>query len=175
MKCPKCNIELNKGICLKCGYMENGNQIEQFKKHDKYTNIRIYNEDFDQMNQNLNKGIVFVLGPFYFSYRNHLLIGLIIGIIDILLLMLVYNIVNALTSLGSIYNLYAFFIVVFYPIINRVLYMSFSNSICILLDTYKVKRISNMDTLVNHRSKSFIKIFIHILLYMVILGFILKI
>ena len=31
MICPKCNIELEKGICLKCGYMENGEQIEQIK------------------------------------------------------------------------------------------------------------------------------------------------
>ena len=54
MKCPNCNIELEKGICLKCGYMENGNTIEQFKDTNQHTNVRLYNEDYDEMNTNQN-------------------------------------------------------------------------------------------------------------------------
>ena len=82
MVCPKCNINLDRGICLKCGYMENGEQIEQYKPNDKYTDIRIYNEDFETMNQNQKKYINLIMGPLYFSYRNHILAGTIISIIS---------------------------------------------------------------------------------------------
>ena len=44
MKCPNCNIELEKGICLKCGYMENGNTIEQFKDDTEAFQVGIYTD-----------------------------------------------------------------------------------------------------------------------------------
>ena len=121
MKCPKCNVEMDKGICIKCGYMENGNYIEQFKKDDRNTNIRIYNEDFDEMNTNQKKYLNFLLGPFYFSYRNHLITGFIIGIIAYMIYSFEVKLTNALTSIGSIYTLIAFINVILYILINRIL------------------------------------------------------
>ena len=94
MICPRCNIELDKGICLKCGYMDNGEQIEQFKKESKYDNIRIYNEEFDEMNTNQKRYLNLILGPLYFSYRNHLLIGTIISIISLFILKLELKLTN---------------------------------------------------------------------------------
>lgn len=74
MKYPRCNVELENGICLKCGFIETGQQIEKFKTNEKYTDIRIYNDDFEQMNMNENKIANFLLGPLYFSFRNHIFI-----------------------------------------------------------------------------------------------------
>ena len=173
MKCPNCNIEMNNGICLKCGYMSNGNYIEQYKKTDKYTAIRMYNEDYDIMNYNSSKLLTFFLGPFYFSYRNHLLIGFLISIIDLLMFLLYININDSLNYLGSIFSVFAYFNTVFYPIINRAFYIGFSNTICIFIDKCMVKKLmlkSNyIDKLIKHKSKSFLKLFIHILLFIVVI------
>ena len=69
-------------------------------------------------------------------------------------------------------ELVAFFLTVFYPIVNRVLYMGFSNPICIKLDGIGIKKLEKhdnyMDLLVNHKCRSFGKLVIHILLYVVL-------
>ena len=179
MICPKCNIELEKGICLKCGYMENGEQIEQFKKDDKYTDIRIYNEDFEQMNTNQNKCINFLLGPLYFSFRNHLIIGTIISLLAFLILYMEMKITDYFLQIGTLCTLLAFFNLTFYILINRVTYMAFSNPICIELDKIKIKKIKKhknyIDKLARHKSKSFLSLLIQILIYIIIGIFILKI
>ena len=178
MKCPKCKLELNKGICLKCGYMENGYNIERNKENEKYKDIRIYNEDFDIMNQNSTKLLNLLLGPFYFSYRNHLFIGILISIIDLLILTFEINFQNALTTLGSIYNLFAFFNIVLYPIVNRMLYMGFSNVICIKIDEINIKKIKKQENYIQklekHKNRSWIKIIINLVIYVIMLGFLLK-
>lgn len=172
MMCPKCGISLEKGVCLKCGFMENGNVIHRYNNSDKYTSFRIYNEDFDNMNQNFYKFLIFILGPFYFSYRNHLFFGFFIGLIDLLFSSFVLEVIDSLNFLGNIYSLYAFFLTVFYPIVNRALYMGFSNSICIKLDGIGIKKLEKydnyMDLLVNHKCRSFGKLIIHVLLYVVL-------
>ncbi len=177
--CPRCNIELNKGICLKCGYMENGEQIGRFKKDDKYTNIRIYNDDFEQMNRNQKKFINLLLGPLYFSFRNHLIIGTIISIISFIILYFEIKITNYLLSIGTLCTLLAFFNTTFYILINRLLYMTFSNPICIKLDNIKIKRIikKNKDyipKLISHNAKSILTLLIQITIYIIIGIFILK-
>ena len=169
MICPKCNIELDKGICLKCGFMENGEQIEQFKKDDKYTDIRIYNEDFEVMNTNQNKYLNFILGPLYFSFRKHLIIGTIISLLAFLVLYLEMKLTQYFLLIGTLCTLLAFFNITFYIIINRVLYMAFSNVICLKLDELKIKIIKKhnkkyIEKLVKHNSKSFISIIIQILI-----------
>lgn len=179
MKCPNCNIEMDKGICLKCGYMENGNYIEQFKKEDKNTEIRIYNEDYDEMNTNQKKYLNFLLGPFYFSYRNHLITGFLTGIIAFLILYFEIILTQALTTIGSIFTLVAFLNITIYVIINRIFYMGFSNVICLAIDKHKIKKIKKkenyMDILVNHKSRSIAKIIIQVLLYIMLITIIIKI
>lgn len=180
MICPKCNIKLEKGICLKCGYMENGEQIEQFKKEDKYTDIRIYNEDFEQMNTNQNKIVNFLLGPLYFSFRKHLIIGTIISLLAFLVLYIEIKITNYFLQIGTLCTLLAFFNITFYIIINRILYMALSNPICLALDKMKIKIIKQrnknyIDKFVNHNAKSILTLLIQILIYIIITVFILKI
>ena len=177
MKCPNCNIELERNICIKCGYMENGNYIEKFKKEDKYTDIRIYNEAFDEMNLNLKKWKNFILGPFYFSYRNHIITGTIIGIIAFLIFLFEIYLTNSLNFIGNIYSLIAFFNVVFYITINRILYMGFSNVICLAIDKKKINKIKEknknyIEKLVNHKSTGIAYILIQILIYAIIIGII---
>lgn len=173
MICPRCNIELDKGICLKCGYMENGEQIEQFKKDDKYTDIRIYNDDFEQMNTNQKKYLNFLLGPLYFSFRNHIVAGTIISLFALLVLYIEMEITRYFLKIGTLCTLLAFFNITFYLVINRVSYMAFSNVICLELDKFKIKRIKKhnedyMDKLTNHNSKSVLSIIIQLLIYVII-------
>ena len=180
MKCPKCQIELEKGICLKCGYMENGNQIEQFKKHEKYTDIRLYNEDFETMNHNEKTYINLLMGPLYFSYRNHLIAGTIISIIAFIILYLEIKLTDLILETGIFSTLLYFLNTIFYITINRVLYMSFSNIICIKLDNIKINRIKKKNKdytkmLIKHNTKSIISLLIQILFYIIIAIFILKI
>ena len=179
MICPRCNIELDKGICLKCGYMDNGEQIEQFKKESKYDNIRIYNEEFDEMNTNQKRYLNLILGPLYFSYRNHLLIGTIISIISLVILKLELKLTNYLLNIGSLCTLLAFFNATFYIFINRVLYMSFSNVICIKLDNIKIKikklNKNYIEKLVRHKSKSILSLILQIIIIIeIIMIFIVK-
>ena len=174
MICPRCKIEMNKGICLKCGYMENGNQIERYKHQEKYDDIRIYNEDFDEMNTNEKKYLNFLLGPIYFSYRNHLLVGTIITIISLIILKIEMSLTNSLLSIGGLADLFAFINIVIYITINRILYMSFSNILCIKLDNLKIKNIKKqnkdyMNILVKHNSKSIISTVIQIAIIIAII------
>ena len=168
MKCPNCNIELDKGICIKCGYMENGNKIERFKKTEKYTDIRIYNEDFDKMNLNQTKFLNFIMGPFYFSYRNHLITGLMITLISLTILAFEIRLTGALQTIGSVFTLISFFNTIFYITINRVLYMAFSNVICIKLDNKKIEKLKQnnnyIEKLANHKSKTILNLIINIVI-----------
>lgn len=120
--------------------MENGNTIEQFKDSDQHTNVRLYNEDYDEMNTNQNKCLNLIMGSYYFSYRGHLITGLISTIIASLILFLELKITNALGQLGSEIMLVIFLNATFYIIINRIIYMSFSDPICIEIDKCKSKK-----------------------------------
>lgn len=174
MICPNCNIELEKGICLKCGYMENGNTIEQFKDSDQHTNVRLYNEDYDEMNTNQNKCLNLIMGSYYFSYRGHLITGLISTVIASLILFLELKITNALGQLGSEIMLVIFLNATFYIIINRIIYMSFSDPICIEIDKCKSKKIKDTNKLVNHKCRNLLYLIIHILLSVIPLILIIK-
>ena len=180
MKCPNCKIELEKGICLKCGYMENGNQIEQFKQNEKNIDIQLYNSDFEIMNQNKKTYINLIMGPLYFSYRNHLITGTIISIISFTILYLEIKLTNLILETG-IFSVLLFFInTIIYITINRILYMSFSNVICIKLDNIKINRIKKKNEdytrmLIKHNTKSIISLLIQIIFYIIIATFIIKI
>lgn len=174
MKCPNCNIELEKGICLKCGYMENGNKIEQFKDTNQHTEVRLYNEDFDQMNTNQNKCLNLIMGSYYFSYRGHLITGLISTIIASLILLFEIKLTNAILALGNISLLMNFLNLTLYITINRIIYMSFSNPICIEIDKCKSKKIKDTNKLVNHKCRNILYLIIHILLSVIPLILIIK-
>ena len=174
MGCPKCNIELEKGICIKCGYMENGNQIERFKDTNQNTEIRIYNEDFEIMNTNQSKLLNFIMGSYYFSYRGHLLVGLISTAISSIVLFFELKITNILVKYGSETLLLLFLNTISYLFINRILYMSFSNPICIGIDRCKIKKIKDIKKLINHKCRNILYLLTHILLSIISIIIILK-
>ncbi len=174
MKCPNCNVEMEKGICLKCGYMENGNTIEQFKDSNQHTEVRLYNEDFDQMNTNETKLLNFIMGSYYFSYRGHFIMGLISSIIALTILFFELKLTRALSQFGSATLIITFLNTIFYITINRVIYMSFSNPICIEIDKCKAKKIKNTEKLVNHKCRNCIYLLIHLLITLIPIIFIIN-
>ena len=174
MICPKCNVEMEKGICIRCGYMENGNTIEQFKDSNQHTEVRLYNEDYDQMNTNQNKFINFIMGSYYFSYRGHFVVGIISTIISFTILFLELKITKALSQFGSATLILILLNTVLYLVINRVIYMSFSNPICIELDKCKSKKIKDTNKLINHKCRNMMFLLIHILLSIMPLILIMK-
>ena len=96
MKCIKCNGKIVDGCCVRCGYLENGNQIKT-KVKDKNEDLKLFNKDFYIINQNKNLLLVFILGPLYFSYRGYFFIGTILGIIDYLIFYYSMNLFSILT------------------------------------------------------------------------------
>lgn len=133
MICPKCNSKIVNGCCIRCGYIDSGNKIQNGDMDiDKYSDMKMFNKDFDKLNRNKNSFVIFLLGPLYFSYMGYFFIGTVLGLIDYLLFYILMN------------NTFIFsfvFITYLYIFLNRIIYVVFSNYICILIDKYKIKRI----------------------------------
>jgi len=136
MRCEKCDGKIVGGCCTKCGTLQNGNKIMQVEV-DKNEDLKLYNKDFDIINQNKNLFLIFLLGPLYFSYRGYFLLGTVLGIVDYLLLYYMMN--NVLNII--IFILGSMWVFLLYMFINRLFYIIFSNYLCPLIDKYKVKKI----------------------------------
>lgn len=135
MNCPKCNGKIIDGCCIKCGYLSNGNKIKNVEI-DKNEDIKLFNKDFEVISQNKNLLLIFILGPLYFSYRGYFFIGIILGIVDCLLF---YYLMNISEILVFIFGSFQIFMIYFS--INRLIYIIFSNYVCILIDKFKIKSI----------------------------------
>lgn len=149
MICPNCKVKMFNGCCLKCGLMENGNYIKHEKMDSKYDKVRNYNEDFDIMHRNENWYVPFTIGSLYFSYRNHLIIGLISMVIELIfiispLYILSYTIFQDIISFFMVLTLSFVF--------ERTLLSMLANPICIKLDQRK-----------NNSKKSIFFVIIHVL------------
>jgi len=133
MNCPKCNSEFMDGCCIKCGYMLNGNQIEE-KNADKFKEQKLFNKDFDKINRNKNLLLVWILGPLYFSYRGYFFIGTALGIIDYFIFYLFMNSITLnFLIFGNILLVFLFFL------LDRLIYVVLANYICLLIDRVKIK------------------------------------
>ena len=135
MNCIKCNGKIVDGCCIKCGYLDSGNQIENIQI-DKNEDLKLFNKDFDIIIQNKNLLLVFILGPLYFSYRGYFFLGTILGIIDYLIFYYSMNLFNILVIIfgGFQISMICFFI-------NRLIYIIFSNYLCVLIDKFKIKKL----------------------------------
>jgi len=173
MICPKCNGKIVDGCCTKCGYLENGNRIEN-NNIDKNEDLKLFNKDFEIINENRNLLWVFILGPLYFSYRGYFFLGTILGLIDYFIFYYFINtsimvLVFGITMIGPIYIL-----------INRLIYIIFSNYICLLIDKIKIKRIkkkykeSYKDKLKEYKHNKYYLIF-SIIIYLALIFIITKI
>lgn len=175
MNCPKCNSKLVDGCCIKCGYLNNGNQIEN-KNIDKNEDLKIFNKDFDRINLNKNLLLVFILGPLYFSYMGYFFLGTILGILDYLLFYYVMN--NIDTSISLLFGTLPFGLL--YIFINKLFYVVFANYTCLLIDKIKVKIIKNKykenykEKLKEHKYHKYYLLFTIIIYMVLILMFIIS-
>lgn len=137
MNCPKCNVKMVKGCCLKCGYMENGNVIREHEPIDNHVNEHLFNKDFDKMYRNENSLLPLFLGGLYVSYRGYLIIGIIINVLELVC----FNIL--IRTLNGIYILMAFTPIIFLLtfIFERLILGAIENSLCLYLDNLKIKYI----------------------------------
>lgn len=168
MICPRCNVEMKSYYCIRCGYMENGKKIGEYKFKSKYEDVRLYNMSFDEMYRNEKKFYPFLLGNFYFSYKNHLFTGFIFGIIDFIFFYSIATLSSVLLSNSLFINLS----LLTYVILNRLFYCTFANAICIEIDKYMVKRLNKKDkkeSIAKHKDKKITNIFLNVLLYILII------
>lgn len=165
-KCPKCHSEVLDECCLKCGYMANGNNVSLEEAPDQNRDIKLFNADFEKMCRNDNYYIPMLIGPFYFSYRNIFWLGFIFGIIDFVFLLLAMQV-------ASYFSYISIIIIIIYIVFNRLMYASFANELCLLIDKVKIKRIKNkygetyQEKLILHHN-SFFKIILTMELYILI-------
>ena len=173
MICPRCNNEMKDHCCIRCGYMTNGNFVSQDSSEDKYDDLRTYNNYFDEMIRNENSWLCFVLGPLYFSYRNHLLCGTILTGIHLFLFYLTgYTASLFLSEVVMVYLIY--FNLFIYIILSRILYVMFDNILCIKIDQYQLKKYKNnhedyQKMISEHEGKDILKVFLNIAIYLGIL------
>lgn len=171
MKCLKCNSQIIDGCCIKCGYLENGNQIN-YKEIDRYEDLKLFNKNFDKINQNKNLLLIFILGPLYFSYMGYFFLGTVMGLIDYFLLYYTMN--NILWIFGNSS------LTIIYFLVDRLIYIVLSNQICILIDKIKIKLIKRKykenykDKLKEYKHHKYYLLFTLIIYYILILMFIIS-
>ncbi len=136
MICPKCKMKMNnEDYCFHCGYMSNGNVIEQ--KEVAPTMLELYfGEKYDKYMRNKNWLIAGILGPIYIFCQGHYIIGLLLIALDyfISLIFLVFN--HAL-----LYYYVVLLLNFIYIVFNRTIWATIGNMIYIKLLT---KRLSKM-------------------------------
>lgn len=170
MKCIKCGGIMLNDCCVNCGYMKNGNYTNKKDTFDKFEDIKNYNSSFDSMHRNKKKYLVFILGPLYLSYRNHLLSGCLMSLIDFSISCLI---MAKLTQINE-YSNFLFLLLLFtYIFIKRIIYVSFLNPICLRLDFYKIKILKKtkknyIKIIKNHKSRSIFTLLLNIILYILL-------
>lgn len=175
MNCPKCNAKIYNDCCVGCGYMNNGNYIKRYSLAEKFKDLRIYNNSFDEMTRNEKKFITFLLGSFYFSYRNHFLIGILISTFDILLSGFIIEFFDTFFAQSHVIMVYLVKLyILLYIIVNKIFYMTFANMICLKLDELRLKRLKikrkNYEELISrHEDKSVFKLLLNLIFCFVVL------
>lgn len=175
MNCPKCNAKIRNNCCVGCGYMTNGNYVRINSSTINHKDLRIYNDSFEEMTRNEKKFITFILGSFYFSYRNHFLIGILISTFDILFLCFIFEWFMDFFAPSDLLMLYLVYIyILLYIIINRIFYMTFANMVCLKLDELRLKRLKskhkNYEELISrHEDKSIFKLLLNLIFCFVVL------
>ena len=169
MKCPNCNKEMKNNYCMVCGYMQNGNFVGECI-NEKNNDIKIYQKNFDIMNQNENKILTMLMGPIYMSYKGYLVLGVILSILDIFFMYLTIYIFSLIPFTISL----SFLGFILYLLISRIIFMSFFNSLCLYIDNIKIKRIvkkyknSYKNKLYKHNNKIIFMI-LNILIYIIVI------
>lgn len=175
MNCPKCNAKIRNNCCVGCGYMTNGNYVRINSSTINHKDLRTYNNSFEEMTRNEKKFVTFLLGSFYFSYRNHFLIGILISTFDILLSGFIIEFFDTFFAQSHVIMVYLVKLyILLYIIINKIFYMTFANMICLKLDELRLKRLkskhNNYEKLIcRHEDKSVFKLLLNLIFCFVVL------
>lgn len=177
MICPKCNMKMEKGICIRCGYMSNGNTVN-IKKDIIISDLEKYlGNDYQKIYYNENSLLSFFLGPLYFFYLKYPLVAVILMLLDIISIFTVGYIVAFIPILGA-FSMLSMFITF---IINRLIFSAINNMLYLFLISHKIRRIkkhNNLETyIINHNIKAgsiiwfsfYISIIILLLIYFFII------
>lgn len=135
MKCKNCGGTIIDNRCIKCGRLTNGKKVNINKNdNDKFYLQKKYNKNFDSMYRNEKTYINFFLGPLYFSYRGHFFTGTILVFLDFFIYIFLTSIIIINPAVSKLIRL-------IYLFINRLIYATISNSVCLFIDNLKISRI----------------------------------
>ena len=161
MKCPHCHANMaDRDYCIRCGYMKNGRVIGEYNPVDKDSDLKAYQDHYEEMLLNTKLFKPFFLGCFYFSWNRHLFVGLVSGFIGLAL----YYLLMLLSS--------TFLLSVATIIIIRTIYAAIANMICLSLDRKKISYMKKkypeeyMKKLLKQKPRSFMQVLMHVMLYM---------
>ncbi len=175
MICIKCGGSIVDGCCTKCGYLINGNRIQD-KSTDINLELKLFNKDFGKISRNKNLFLVTILGPLYFSYMGHFFLGTFSVLFDYIYFTYAFQFFDAI-NIVTINMFNTPFQTIFIILINRLFYVIFSNTICLSLDKNKIKRIKKkykdnyIDKLKSYKHHQYYLI-LTILLYVIVLSII---
>ncbi len=165
-KCPKCGFILtDNNYCIKCGYYK-GKSISNIDKYENEIDDLqfLLKDEYVKIVHNENLGLLFILGPLYFSYY-HCIFSSIIGII------LEFSIswILGMSHGGS--NI----IIMCFLLFNRIIHIFFGNTILLkILKIYTTKLKTKKgcqykETLYNKGAKSPLYLMLAISIYIMIL------
>lgn len=170
-RCPKCGSIMMNNCCVGCGFMSNGNYTGKAVNDDKFADLKLYDDSFDDLTMNRKLLLIFLMEYFYFCYRGHLLFGCLVGLVDILISFCFVTSFGDL--LGSYFPLIFNFCLFVYFIIKKILYVMFANTICLKLDMLSINRIkkkySNYQLILcKHKDRNWFKVIICLIIYFVV-------
>lgn len=178
MKCPHCHANMaDRDYCIRCGYMKNGRVIGEYNPVDKDSDLKAYQDHYEEMLWNTKLFKPFFLGCFYFSWNRHLFVGLVSGFIGLALyylLMLLFVSFPLLDNipLNEVQQASTFLLSVAAIIIIRTIYAAIANMICLSLDRKKISYMKKkypeeyMKKLLKQKPRSFMQVLMHVMLYM---------
>lgn len=170
-RCPKCGAVMMNDCCVGCGFMSNGNYTGKITI-DKFSDLKLYDDHFDDLTMNRKLFLVFLLESLYFCYRGHLLFGCFVGFVD---MFISYGFISVVSNIfGNFFPLLVNFSLIAYFIVKKILYVMFANTICLSLDKLRVdrikKRFNNYQAILcKHNDCDWFKVIICLVIYYVVL------
>ncbi len=166
MKCPRCGKRMKYDFCVHCGYMLNGNIIDTKKKIEASKLEKYMGNDYNISIYNENIKTVFFLGPLYFSYHNHFILGTVLSVIDLFIIMkskiIATTFLNTFISLGagSFFLDFTLITRIITFLISRFFYIVIANPLYFKITKKKVDK--NKDVVVNLNDRNVSKVIISI-------------
>lgn len=136
MKCPKCGMPLMKdkvhNFCPYCGYLDDGKQIKMIVDPKETDLELLLGNDFHKITTNSTWLSCLLLGPLYFCLRGFLFLGVFLMPIEWLFWVFIISLGDVSVSIFLFFFAFCF---------TRLIFMTFSNMICIFFYERKIKKI----------------------------------